>query len=728
MKFKKKNETIGNDVINGNTVKKEKKGKKIKKSLFTKKKTHLIESKIPDKKKVKIGIGLKLMFVCMVPVLFIILLGIFSYKKASNAIINSYETSSFNTITKASEYYTLYFQTAEQASLTIYNDDTLIKYYSGYYKLIPSEESAAYSTIKKNVALKQRSDSSISAVHIISDYGSSYSTAGALGNGKFAEVEATEDGAKIIASSGTAVWLGNHTGMDAFTGTTEDTYGISVSRSMKAANMKDVAIITVDLDKALLQAPIESMNLPQGSYCSIITTDGREITSDSLTGTMSFTDKDFFKETIASEEISGYKYTKNDNKEYLYLYSKLGETGNTICCVIPKSIIVQQASDIRNFTLAIVLIASLVAVFLSIAMATGIGKAIGNINKIAKQAAEGDLSILIHSKRKDEFGLLYGHLSGMFDGMKALIGKVAAVTETVSVSAQDVSTGSNELVSSAKRISETVGGMEVGINEQAVNAESCMKKMDELSNIIINVVDSASMIQESSDKTKNILQESLGTIEELSNNVKSSTQVSQRAIDDMINLSNESKQINSITNAINEIADQTNLLALNASIEAARAGDAGRGFAVVAEEIRKLAEESLKASNQINKIIQNVQEKMDGTVEIVKEAGTIVASQEKSLNQTVSAFDEIKGQMDTLTQNITRITGEVQNMSNAKDGTMAAIESISAVLEETAASSTEVLSAVDMQESTIGNLNEEARKLEEKASQLKEAIQLFKVE
>lgn len=748
MKFKKKNETIENGAMNYNAVEKEKKTKrKLNKLQFRKKEVQEIDAGKAEKKgkirnrkfldtkgnininkKVKFGIGLKLMFVCMVPVLFIILLGIFSYKKASNAIINSYEISSFNTITKASEYYTLYFQTAEQASLTIYNDDTLIKYYSGYYKLIPVEESAAYSTIKKNVALKQRSDSSISAVHIISDYGSSYSTAGALGNGKFVDVAATEDGAKILAGTGTAVWLGNHPGMDEYTGTSEDTYGISISRSMKAANMKDVAIITVDLDKALLQAPIQSMDLPEGSYCAIITADGREITDDALAGTKSFADKDFYKDTIAGEETSGYKYTRIDNKEYLYLYSKLGETGNTICCVIPKSIIVQQASDIRNFTLAVVLLASAVAIFLSIAMAAGIGKAIGNINKIAKQAAEGDLSIHIHSKRKDEFGLLYGHLSGMFGGMKELIGKVATVTGNVSESAQDVSNGSNELVSSARHISETVGSMEVGINEQASNAESCMKQMDELSIIITNVVDSTTMIQESSDKTKEILQVSLGTIDELSENVKNSTRVSQKAIDDMINLSNESKQINSITNTINEIADQTNLLALNASIEAARAGDAGRGFAVVAEEIRKLAEESMKASNQISEIIQNVQKKMDGTVGIVKEAGTIVASQEKSLHQTVSAFDEIKAQMDSLTQNIARITGEVQNMSNAKDGTMMAIENISAVLEETAASSTEVLSAVDKQEITIENLNEEARKLSEKAVQLQEAIQLFKVE
>jgi len=680
------------------------------------------------KEKVRFGIGARLVSVCLVPVMFIVLLGIISYQKASTAIINSYETSSVNTITKASEYYTLYFQTAEQTSLTIYNNDTLTKYYSGYYKVIPTDEAAAYNSIKKDVALKQRSDSSISAIHIVSRYGSSYSTGAVLGNEKFDEVAATEEGQKIIEGAGTPVWLGNHPQIDSYVGTTSDNYGMSVSRSMKAANMKDVAIITLDLDKALLQAPIASMNLPEGSYCAIISKDGREITDASLEGVSTFTDKEFYQSTVAGTETTGHQYVTIDGKEFLYLFSKLGETGNIICCIIPESAIVGQASEIRNLTFAIVLIASILAIVLSVLMAMGIGKVIRHVDYIAKQASDGDLSMEIKSKRKDEFGLLYGHLSEMFKGMKGLIGKVAGVTENVSGSAKDVSEGSNELVKSARYISETIANMEVGINDQAKSAENCMREMDELSNMIGNVVKSTDMIQESSDKTIEILQMGMGTIDALSENVKNSTRVSQSAIDNMEKLSEESKEINSITNTINEIADQTNLLALNASIEAARAGDAGRGFAVVAEEIRKLAEQSLQASNQISEIIQNVQKKMDGTVDTVKEAGTIVASQEESLNQTVNTFEEIKIQMISLTDNIEKITSDVQNMNAAKEGTMTAIESISAVLEETAASSTEVLEAVGKQEETIDTLSQEAGKLEEKAIQLQEAINLFKVE
>lgn len=678
--------------------------------------------------KVRFGIGAKLVAVCLVPVCFIVLLGVVSYQKASTAIINSYETSTVNTITKASEYYTLFFQTAEQTSLTIYNNDTLIKYYSGYYKVIPTDEASAYNTIKKDISLKQRSDSSISAIHIVSGYGSSYSTKGVLGNGKFEEVAATEEGQKITSGAGTPIWLGNHSQIDSYLGTSSDNYGMSVSRSMKAANMKDVAIITLDLDKKLLQAPIASMDLPEGSYCAIVSQDGREITDASLEGESTFTDKEFYQNSVNGSEETGHQYVTIHGDKFLYLFSKLGQTGNSICCIIPESAIVAQASEIKNFTVAIVVIASILAIFLSILMAMGIGKVIKHVNLITKQASDGDLSMEIQSRRKDEFGLLYGHLSDMFNGMKGLIGKVARITGKVSESAKDVAEGSTKLVKSAKYISETIATMEVGINDQAKSAESCMREMDDLSNRIVHVVESTNMIQESSDKTIEILQTGMRTIDSLSDNVKNSTKVSQSAIDNMVKLSDESREINSITHTMNEIADQTNLLALNASIEAARAGEAGRGFAVVADEIRKLAEQSLQASNQISEIILNVQKKMDGTVETVKEAGAIVASQEESLNQTISTFEDIKLQMVYLTDHIEEITNDVQNMNVAKEGTMAAIEGISAVLEETAASSTEVLEAVGNQETTIAALSREAGKLEEKAVQLQEAIHVFKVE
>ena len=118
---------------------------------------------------------------------------------------------------------------------------------------------------------------------------------------------------------------------------------------------------------------------------------------------------------------------------------------------------------------------------------------------------------------------------------------------------------------------------------------------------------------------------------------------------------------------------------------------------------------------------------MEETAGIVKQSGDMIAEQEDSLYQTIQSFEDVNSQMDSLKENIQSIVREAEGMNEAKDATMVAIESISAVLEETAASSTEVLGAVGKQGNTIEALSLEANRLEERASQLKEAIKIFKI-
>lgn len=700
--------------------------KALKRKMSTKK-----ESKrtgmIQTEKRIRFGIGGKIMFVSLIPVLFIVLLGVFSYQKASNAIVENYEVSTFNTITKISEYYDLYFKNAEQISLDLYVDNNITKYYSAYYQNDPTEEVTTLNEIKQEILIKQRSDASITGIHILSNYGNSYSTFNSIENNQFQTLVESNEGKLIASAGGQAVWLGTHQTLDAVTQMTQEDYGISVSRTMKGSSMKDAALITIDMAASFLSSPIESMNLPEGSYCALVTQDGREITSDIMQGQVQIGNQEFYKTVLDSEEISSYRYVEMDHKKYLYLFAKIGNTKNVVCCIIPQSAILEQANDIRTFTFVIVFLASIVAIGLSTFMAIGIKKVMHELNLIAKKAAEGDLTQLIKQKRKDEFGVLNKHLSGMFGGMKELIGKVSDVTESVSLSSKDVAESSISLVDNAKQISQTVGNIELGINEQAGNAENCMKKMDELSTLINNVVERTGQINELAEKTKVILLQNSTTMHSLAQNVKSSTGISKTAMEEMADLSLQSREINSITETMNEIADQTNLLALNASIEAARAGEAGRGFAVVAEEIRKLAVGSMNASAQITKIIGNIQIKMDDTANIVKQSGEMISSQEDALNQTINSFADVTMQMDHLKDTITKIVQEAEGMNEAKEATMGAIESISAVLEETAASSTEVLTAVGRQEKTIEMLSGEAGQLEEKATQLKDAIKIFKI-
>lgn len=671
------------------------------------------------------GLREKILFVGLIPVLFIILLGIFSYREASKAIIKNYEEAMYNTIIKTSEYYNLYLEKADQTLLDIYGDDEISKYYYGYYKNRPSEEKAAYAGIRTYIATRQRQDSSLAAIHLISDYGKSYSTKASISDGQFANLKDCEEGRRISAGAGNQVWFGRHGEVDKLTGMTDKDYALSVGRVLKMSGTGESAFVILDLNRKFFVLSLESMRLPEGSYCAIVTSDGREITSDKMAGAGSFLDKGYYKEMLQAENDTGHAYVEKG--DYLYLFSKLGKTGSSVNCIIPKEILMKQANEIKMYTFALVALASIVAIILSVIISIGIGKEMKCINQAAQQAAEGNLAISLKKGRKDEFGTLYGYLGEMFEGMKQLIGRVRSVTGEVYETSDNLTANSNELVNSAEQISQSINNIEKGINEQASNAESCMLKMDELSGYIGSVVENTDMVRRSADRTGEILEKSIKIIDTLSETIQDSNIVTTKAIREMEILGEESIKINTITATINEIADQTNLLALNASIEAARAGEFGKGFSVVADEIRKLAEASIRESAQIHNIVKNVQDKMNTTVTTVANVGETVSQQEKSLEETVSAFIEIRKQMDTLTNNIESITDIVSSMNISKEKTIDAIGSISAVMEETAAASTEVLSAVGNQEKTIDILNEEAERLKEKAGRLRTTVSLFKV-
>jgi methyl-accepting chemotaxis protein len=136
--------------------------------------------------------------------------------------------------------------------------------------------------------------------------------------------------------------------------------------------------------------------------------------------------------------------------------------------------------------------------------------------------------------------------------------------------------------------------------------------------------------------------------------------------------------INGFIQVINEIASQTNLLSLNASIEAARAGESGRGFSVVADEMKKLAEQSMQAANQIQKIVKEIQVKTQSTVDTAKAAEEIVSSQTVALEHTVKVFDSINEHVKALVNNLNNISSGMKEIEGSKEDTLTAIESISA--------------------------------------------------
>lgn len=682
------------------------------------------------------GIKMKLIGGFLIPVLFIIVIGIFSYTKSSQAINSSYEGSTMSTIEMAADYYDLILSSVKSTSFELIMSEDVQRYYSKYYKNDTFEEMNVYSSNQKNLQATIMASDYLLDVAMFGEYGKSTYVTTTIPHDTYSLFVDTDE-AKYIDEKG-IVWSGYHKYLDENTNTSPDKYGLTIARQILSTAYRKAGYIYVDVKLSVLENVLKDLALGENSISVLISPDGREISyvqkaeeedssKDADSDVIYVTDRDFYQDAINSDAESDSYYVNYKGEDYLFLYSKLSEEGFLLCSLVPKSIIVAGASSIAAVTFVIVALAAVVAIAIGAVMSTTIGTAVQRMMKGIGKVAQGDLTITIEMKRKDELGILAESIMNMLSNVKAILQKSMNVTVEVNGASAKVSENSQMLLDATKGITRSIGEIEQGIVQQAQDSEKCLQQMDQLSEKINIVSDNSGKIAKIADGTQKIVLEGINTIDELGVKAKDTTNITHTIIQNIQELEVSSNSIDRIVNGINDIAEQTNLLSLNASIEAARAGESGRGFAVVADEIRKLAEQSVSFVNEIKMIVDNIKGQTKETVQTTKKAESIVISQGESLQKTVEIFKNIEEHVSNLTSNLEQITDGIKNIERTKQDTLLAIESISAVSQETAAATEEVNEAAGKQLEATESLGKEVEELQSQAKALEQAISVFKI-
>lgn len=730
----KMNEDINKEKKKKNIkVKKEKPEKKLKEKTGKKLKEKT-EKKLKEKPGKKSGIMLfsiqnKIVICFLIPILFMIIIGVSSYQKSAEGLSEKFQESTIQTINMAKEYIDMSFTFIESEGLKYAFDSDVNQYVQGTLEDQPIEKKKIMDNIKSDMLSSQTSNPFISNIHIVTGENINMLTTGSShsASGVFKEYKES-----VAASTrGIINWVDNHSILDEPLKLKDYDYIMAYQILTKSNS----GCVVIDIKESAIESFISGLDLGEGSIVGFVTEGGREVIAEQLEeGQESvlqedesvFFGQEFFTQ-IDEEHMQGSMEVSFREQKCLFIYSRSKDTNITICALVPMSVVTSQAQEIRSLTMLLIILSCIIALIIGVFVVVGIQTNMKRISRKFEEVAKGDLTVTVKAKSRDEFQGLADSATHMITNTKKLVNKVSNATEQLDDSARGVEKVSGIINEYSHEITQAIDEINEGIGRQSDHAQECVTRTDVLSNEIQEVGQVVEKVEVLVNENEDMISQGMEIVQLLGERARETTEITSKVGESIESLKKESEIINTFIETITSISNQTNLLSLNASIEAARAGEAGRGFAVVAEEIRKLADDSAKAAGEIRNNVSHIMLQTENSVKSAGQAQEMVALQAESVKQVIRVFGDMRRQMNYLVEGLKEIVVSIDRADVERNDTVQAVQNISNIIEETADRAEKVKDIAGKLLTNVENLNTTADVLGENMEGLKSEISVFKI-
>ncbi len=521
-----------------------------------------------------------------------------------------------------------------------------------------------------------------------------------------------------------------------------DPYYDAVSNSVMATcsvpiyNRRDqfVGCITVDMSLGTIDEMVGSIRVGQADYSFLTTADGTYIRTPR--GAKTADGLKISEDSDAVSAIAGFLLGQErgttsfrDGGKMLVYFDTLEEVGWKLAICIPEAEVNASVNQMTMLTVILFVVFIVIAALIIFFFARSIARPIGQVSEFAEELAEGNFTVeplKIH--RSDELGTMGASLNSMYEANSGIIRKIQGESDNINDASSTLGAMSQELAAEFTRIQTNVEA----VNEAMMNSSAATEEVS------ASVTEVNVSVRKLAAETEELARE----VDIITSRAKSVEEESAKARNSAISIAGEREkelreaaakaaivsQIQSLANAISDIASEIDLLSLNASIEAARAGDAGRGFAVVAQQINKLATATAEAVDQIQGTVSSIQGAFRDLAEGSEKLLTFVTD---TVTPDYEKFHGIGKQYGEDAELFGQFSGQILEMTTAIRTTMdqvsSAVQNIAEGVQETAAHSTDVTDAVGSISGAVDSVADLATRQQATASDLADIVRNFKL-